>query len=161
MQKQAHSFSYEVFDSDKELAAVDEALLATARDATSHAYAPYSKFRVAAVSRLVNGKMVAGTNQENVSFPVGICAERVLLSAVSSLYPYIAIDTIAISYQRDKKESDHPISPCGICRQSLLEYQTRMNHPIRLILAGMKGKVFIIPRADYLLPLAFMSEELI
>ena len=160
MQTQSHAFSYEVFDADTELPSADAALLQMAREATGHAYAPYSKFRVGAVARLVNGKTISGTNQESASFPAGICAERVLLSALSSLYPDIAIESIAISYQQEKKESDHPISPCGICRQSLLEYELRMNHPIRLILSGMIGKVFIIPRADSLLPLAFTSEEL-
>ena len=160
MQTQSHAFSYEVFDADTELPSADAALLQMAREATGHAYAPYSKFRVGAVARLVNGKTISGTNQESASFPAGICAERVLLSALSSLYPDTAIESIAIRKKKKKKESDHPISPCGICRQSLLEYELRMNHPIRLILSGMIGKVFIIPRADSLLPLAFTSEEL-
>jgi cytidine deaminase len=160
MPRQSHSFSFEVFDADTELTAADASLLNMARKVTADAYAPYSKFKVGAVARLANGETVSGTNQENASFPAGICAERVLLSTASSLYPNTPIESIAISYHQEKKESGHPITPCGICRQSLLEYELRMNHPIRLILAGMKGKVFIIPRADSLLPLAFTNEEL-
>jgi len=160
MLRQSHSFSFEVLDTETELLPADMALLKMARVAIGNAYAPYSKFRVGAAARLANGHTVSGSNQENASFPAGICAERVLLSAIAALHPNTAIETIAISYQPEEKESEHPISPCGICRQSLLEYEHRMNHPIRLILAGMKGRVFIIPRADSLLPLAFTNDEL-
>ena len=91
---------------------------------------------------------------------VGLCAERVLLASASSLFPKIPIETIAISYKSDSVKSDHPISPCGICRQSLQEYETRVDHPIQLILGGMTGPVYVIDTASRLLPLAFTSEEL-
>ena len=84
---------------------------------------------------LQNWKMVrsvAGTNQENASYPVGICAERVLLGNAATYYPGIAIDTMAISYNSEDVKSDHPISPCGMCRQALLEYETRTEKPIRV-----------------------------
>jgi cytidine deaminase len=84
----------------------------------------------------------------------------VLLSAASSIYPGIAIETIAISYKNLRGESKHPVSPCGICRQTLAEYQERMKQPIRLILAGEEGKVYIIPQADMLLPLQFSGEDM-
>ena len=74
------------------------ALLSEAREITKFAYAPYSNFRVGAVAKLINGEKVTGTNQENASYPAGICAERTLLSTASSLFPGVAIDTIAISY---------------------------------------------------------------
>ena len=112
------------------------------------------------MARLENGEIVTGSNQENASFPVGLCAERVLLAAASSIYPKVPIETIAISYHNDNGKSDHPISPCGICRQSLLEYESRVNHPIRLILGGMEGKVYVIDNAAMLLPLSFTSEDL-
>ncbi|HTD94654.1 MAG TPA: hypothetical protein VK644_12605 [Chitinophagaceae bacterium] len=72
-------FSYELFDDISELTAEDASLLKSARQVTRSAYAPYSKFFVGAVARLANGETIAGTNQENASYPVGICAERVLL----------------------------------------------------------------------------------
>ena len=90
---------------------------------TEQAYAPYSNFHVGAVAKLENGEIVAGTNQENASYPVGICAERVLLGSAATLHPDVAIESIAISYNSEKVKSDHPISPCGMCRQSLLEYE--------------------------------------
>ncbi|HTQ66212.1 MAG TPA: cytidine deaminase [Puia sp.] len=160
MKEKEYQFSYEVYDSIHELNPGDASLLKEAQKITEQAYAPYSQFRVGAVAKLANGKHLSGTNQENASFPAGLCAERVLLSACSSLYPGIPIETIAISYQNNQNQSDHPVSPCGICRQSLQEYEQRLKHPIRLILGGMEGEVYIIPKASLLLPLAFSSEEL-
>jgi cytidine deaminase len=160
MKKDEYKFSFEVYDSVDELSEEDAWLLREAREVTQHAYAPYSHFHVGAVARLVNGEIVAGSNQENASFPVGLCAERVVLASASSLYPKLPIDSIAISYNSNSVHSDHPISPCGICRQSLQEYEMRVGHPIRLILGGMEGKVFVIDNASALLPLAFTSDEL-
>jgi len=91
---------------------------------------------------------------------VGLCAERVLLASISSVFPKIPIDTIAISYKSETQKSDHPISPCGICRQSLQEFEGRVNHPVQLILGGMQGPVYVIDSASRLLPLAFTSDEL-
>jgi len=160
MKKEKFEFSFEVYDSIDELNENDKWLLNEARHVTKRAYAPYSKFYVGAAAKLSNGKKVTGTNQENASFPVGICAERVLLGAASSLYPDTSIETIAVSYQSTIVKSDHPISPCGMCRQALQEFELRMEKPVRLILAGMEGKVYVINSASQLLPLAFTNEEL-
>lgn len=160
MKENKFEFNYTVFESIDELPEEKKKLLKEAREITAQAYAPYSNFQVGAVARLANGETVTGSNQENASFPVGLCAERVLLASVSSLYPKVPIETIAISYKSDTVKSDHPISPCGICRQSLQEYENRGNHPIQLILGGMTGPVYIIDSASRLLPLAFTSEEL-
>lgn len=161
MHENKFEFSYEVYNSIDELQKEDSWLLNEARDVTQQAYAPYSKFHVGAVAKLANGEIVAGSNQENASSPAGLCAERVLLASVSSIYPKTAIDTIAISYQGNGAISDHPISPCGVCRQSLQEFEQRTHHPIRLILGGMEGKVYIISKSSMLLPLAFTSDELL
>jgi cytidine deaminase len=67
---------------------------------------------------------------------------------------------MAVSYQSKKIKSDHPISPCGMCRQALQEFEGRSDKLIRLILAGMEGKVYVISSASLLLPLAFTNEEL-
>jgi cytidine deaminase len=160
MQQKEHRFSYEIYDSIKELKDEDAQLLDSAKTITQYAYAPYSHFRVGAVARLQNGLTVSGTNQENASFPAGICAERVLLSTASSLYPGVPIDTLAISYRTEKGPGDRPISPCGICRQSFQEFEQRTGRPFRLILGGQEGEIYIIPRAGLLLPLAFTAEEL-
>ena len=160
MKEQKFEFDYEVFNDLSELAEKDAWLLTEARNVTKEAYAPYSNFYVGAVAILANGEIVAGTNQENVSYPVGICAERVLLGSVATLHPNVPVESIAISYNGDDVKSDHPISPCGMCRQALLEYETRVNKPIRLILSGQEGKIFVIKSASLLLPFAFTKKEL-
>jgi len=160
MKQGTFQFSFDVCESIDELSQEDQQLLNEARRATDHAYAPYSNFHVGAAAKLSNGKIITGSNQENASFPVGICAERVLLGTASSLHPGLAIETMAISYASKIVKSDHPISPCGMCRQSLQEFESRMKKPIRLILGGMQGKIYVINSASQLLPLAFTSEEL-
>lgn len=154
------SFGYEVYDSIDELAPADAALAMAARQTTDSAYAPYSRFNVGAVAQLNNGETISGTNQENASYPVGICAERVLLSAASVVHPNIPINTIAISYHNLNGASTDPVSPCGMCRQALKEYEDRTKTPIRLILTGMTGKVFLIEKASQLLPFSFGGEDL-
>jgi len=160
MKEKKIEFDYEVYDSISELSKEDAWLLNEARSVTEQAYAPYSNFHVGAVAILANGEVVAGTNQENAAYPVGICAERVLLGSVATLHPNVYVKSIAISYNSDEVKSDHPISPCGMCRQALLEYETRLKAPIRLILGGMEGKVYIIKSSSQLLPFAFTSMEL-
>lgn len=155
-----HVLSVEEYESIEELDENDAWLLSEARAATQFAYAPYSNFSVGAAARLDNGEIVTGTNQENASYPAGICAERVLLSSIASQHPGVPVDTIAISYNNSKGNSDRPISPCGICRQSLAEYQHRTQKPIRLILSGMEAGVQVIDNAAGLLPLAFGSHDL-
>ena len=155
-----YQFSYELVDSIDALSAADAALLRAAQAATQLAYAPYSGFMVGAVALLENGAMVQGTNQENASYPVGICAERVLLGNVAMQYPTQKIMALAISYHSEKRTSDQPISPCGMCRQALLEFEHRTNAPIRLILGGETGKIMIIESARLLLPFAFSPREL-
>ncbi len=161
MKQKKFEFDYEVYNDISELKNEDAELLTNARAVTKHAYAPYSNFFVGAVAKLSNGETVAGTNQENASYPVGICAERVLLGNAATIFPGISIDTMAISYDSKDVKSDHPISPCGMCRQALLEYETRTEKPIRLILAGQAGNIYIVNTVSFLLPFAFTRGELI
>ncbi|HOZ98538.1 MAG TPA: cytidine deaminase [Niabella sp.] len=160
MEHATHQFSYLVAKDISELSQSDSELLVRAIALTKIAYAPYSKFQVASVARLANGKIVEGTNQENASYPVGICAERALLGSIGTLFPNEIIETIAITYQPSNGKSDRPISPCGMCRQALYEYETRVNHSIRLILAGKEGNIFIVNTVKDLLPFSFGSEDL-
>jgi cytidine deaminase len=160
MEQQKYSFAFDVYDSASELDAADAALLQQAQEATRIAHAPYSRFYVGAAARLTNGKTIVGSNQENASYSVTICAERVLLSAASSVYPGVPIETMAISYSGEHVNSSRPISPCGVCRQAIAEYEKHLQHPIRLILGGFKGKIFVIPEATSLLPFVFTEEDL-
>jgi cytidine deaminase len=150
----------QIFPDRQSLDPEDARLLEAAQLATGHAYAPYSKFRVGAAARLINGSIVTGSNQENASFPAGICAERVVLSAVSAGSPGIPITALALTYINESGEGSRPISPCGICRQTLAEYEQRFGQPIRLILGGSAGEIFIFNQATDLLPFAFNSQEL-
>jgi len=153
-------FTYNVYESGLDLPPGDNELLEAARKVTAKAYAPYSRFLVGAVAKLKNGAIISGTNQENASYPVGICAERTLLSVAAMEQKDVPIDTIAISYHNVNGESTGPISPCGMCRQSLSEYEERTRQPIRLILSGQSGKVFVLESAGLLLPLSFGGEHL-
>jgi len=154
------TINVQTFEDIRELNEDDAFLLNEARSVTQFAYAPYSNFLVGAFAKLANGETVSGTNQENASFPAGICAERTLMSAASSLFPGVGIETIAISYNNLKGSSDRPISPCGICRQTLMEFQERTQQPIRIILGGLEGSVQILENAKDLLPLVFGADDM-
>ncbi len=160
--KQEQRFEFEIYNDISELSKEDAALLEEARKTTQKAYAPYSNFLVGAAAVFNNDEKVYGTNQENASYPVGICAERVLLASASMIQTDIPIKTMAISYNNLSRNggSDRPISPCGMCRQSLAEYEERTGQSMRLILSGMEGKVMIIPSASKLLPFSFGSESM-
>jgi cytidine deaminase len=160
MEEKQYQFRYEVYETIEELKEEDKWLLEQAREATRLSYAPYSKFFVGAVALLDNGEVVAGANQENASFPAGLCAERVVLAAISSSYPKAAILTMAISYRNEKGGDHSPITPCGVCRQALQENVYKTGKSIKLILGGMDGKVMVISDTSLLLPFSFTGKEL-
>jgi cytidine deaminase len=160
MQQTSILIPLQIFPDTLALDPEDAQLLEAARQATGHAYAPYSNFRVGAALRLSDGSIITGSNQENASFPAGICAERVALSAVSAVSPGVAVTALALTYFNEMGDSSRPISPCGICRQSLAEYEQRFGQPIRVILGGSTGEIFILEKATNLLPFAFSSQEL-
>lgn len=160
MKEKKFQFSYTLVEDSLALNEEDVALLQLARKTTKKAYAPYSRFNVACAAKLANGKTVVGSNQENASYPVGICAERALLATVGTQYADEPIVTLAVSYHSQNGSSNRPISPCGMCRQALSEYEKRTGSPIRLLLSGMEGPVYIINTIKDLLPLAFSNEDL-
>jgi cytidine deaminase len=160
MQHSSIQIPVQIFPDRKALDSDDARLLEAADEAIGHAYAPYSNFRVGAALRLSDGSIVTGSNQENASYPAGICAERVALSALSALHPGKAVNALALTYINESGESTRPISPCGICRQSLVEYEQRFEQKIRLILGGSTGEIFVLNKATDLLPFAFSSQEL-
>lgn len=139
-----------------DLSASDRALVEEARRATRRAYAPYSHFHVGAALRLDNGEVVTGANQENAAFPSGTCAERTACYYAHARYPQAQFDTIAIAAADDDGvEPSNPISPCGACRQALLEYETLKGSGVRVLLAGRDGLVQCVGSIRDLLPLAF------
>lgn len=154
------TFDYEEYDSIDDLSAADAHLITEARKATEIAYAPYSNFLVGAYALLNSGEFIKGSNQENASYPVGVCAERALLASVGQLFPNEPIVSMAISYNNLNGESNRPLSPCGMCRQALQEYEGRVHQPIRLLLSGMEGKVLVINKSTNLLPFSSSGDDL-
>ena len=144
----------EVFDYD-ELDATQKQLVDCAKKYTEHSYAPYSHFRVGAAILLDNGEIVCGSNQENAAFPSSTCAERTACYYAHSRYPESSFVTIAIAARDTTGQFiENPISPCGACRQALLEYETLAKHPVPVLLVG-KDKIYRLPSVKSLLPLAF------
>lgn len=141
-----------------DLSPLDMELMNRAVAAAREAYAPYSHFHVGAALMLTNGKMVVGSNQENAASPSGACAETVALTQAGVLYPKVAIRDMAIVALK-KEQLTGQISPCGNCRQVMLEYEKRGGSPIRILLCG-KEKVRILSSAKSLLPLSFSEEDL-
>jgi len=160
MKKKSIHFDYTEFDSLEELDKTDRLLLNTARQALSTSYAPYSGFKIGSAVLLDNGKIVVGSNQENASFPSGICGERAAIYAARSLHPDHTIKVIAIANSKQKGATHRAAAPCGQCRQAILEYEHLFDHPIKLILAGDQGSIIIVHRVADLLPLGFGADFL-
>ena len=138
-----------------ELSEAEQHLVDAAIEATERSYAVYSHFHVGAALLLENGKTVIGCNQENVSYPAGICAERTAIYSAGAQYPDTPIEMMAIAARgTDGRLQAEPISPCGICRQVMAESETRFHHPIRILLYGTKH-IYIIEGVKDLLPLSF------
>ena len=150
-----HNITYASFPSPDDLAPQDRDLLARAKKALPHSYSPYSNFQVAAAARLEDGTVVTGWNTENASYPMCICAEPATLAAAASQRPGMAVVAMAITVKSASQVLDQPASPCGSCRQQLHEHETRFGQPIKLILRGEEGPVYVFDRAGDLLPFGF------
>lgn len=138
-----------------ELDTADRTLVDMARDATFRSYAPYSHFCVGAAILLDNGEIVPGSNQENVAYPSGTCAERSACFYAHARYPEARFRAIAIAARgTDGKFVTSPVAPCGACRQALLEYEMLAGDNVKVILVGSE-EIYILPSVKSLLPLAF------
>ena len=134
-----------------ELNEQEQSLVRQAIEATSRSYAPYSHFNVL----LKNGKTIIGCNQENAAFPAGICAERSAIFAAGAQYPDQPVIMLAIAARNSKGElQEEPISPCGVCRQVIIETETRFQQPIRILLYGSRH-IYIVDGIKQLMPLSF------
>ena len=143
----------------EELKENQQDLLKKAHQVCLGAYAPYSMFKVGASLILKNGKIINGSNQENVAYPSGLCAERVAIFNAGSNFPNQIIKQIAIVAHADFN-LNKPIMPCGSCRQAMIEYEQKQGDKIEVLLQGNKGNVFISESVSNLLPYAFECEEL-
>lgn len=141
----------------EELSSKEQALVTKAMQATNNSYAKYSDFRVGAACLLANGQIVIGANQENAAYPSGLCAERTAIFAAQANYPDQPISTLAIAARNADGFIKSPISPCGACRQVILEIEDRYKQPVRILLYGKDGILCINTIKD-LLPFSFIDD---
>ena len=152
--------SYDELDSATDLTAAEQATWQAARDATGHAYAPYSGFHVGAALLLADGTIFRGTNQENAAYPSGLCAERTALFGLAASQPqHVAIVCMAVA-ARPNGGDFGPALPCGACRQVMLEYEARQGRPIPLLLPSRAGTILRFKSLSALMPFNFSADDL-
>lgn len=151
---------FEVYNSAADLSKKEAELLLEAQKMVKTAYAPYSEFHVGAAVLLENGKIVTGNNQENAAYPSSLCAERVAIFYAGAQYPNVPVKAIAISVKSKNMVIKVPLSPCGGCRQVIAEYENKFEKPIRIIMSGEKGQIYIAESIESLLPLMFTKKYL-
>ncbi len=142
-----------------ECSQTEKKLIEAAKEATKKAYAPYSQFKVGAAVLLKNGEIIAGNNQENAAYPSGLCAERTAVFSANANYPDQPVEAIAITAWHNGHFTNDVITPCGGCRQVLLEAENRFQTPIKIIMYG-HDTVYVLDSAKDLLPLSFGSDSL-
>jgi len=160
MEKRTYGFDYIVYDSLEELSFEYQDLMRSAVSSRKNAYAPYSKFQVGAAVLLENGVTVIGSNQENASYPAGVCAERVAVLHAGAKHPGVAIRAIAISATSEKHQVTKPVSSCGICRQTMAEFEQKQKKPITILMMGEVGPIIQCDSVLDLIPFAFDSSFL-
>lgn len=143
----------------EELSDNEKTLVEKAKEQIVKAYAPYSGFHVGAAIELINGEIFAGSNQENAAYPSGLCAERVAMFYANAQYQDTPVATLAIAAHTNGKFLESPITPCGACRQVLLETETRFEKDITILLYGSK-EIYRIENVKQLLPLSFEKNNL-
>ena len=152
--------NFEVYDAVEELPETIQDLMKEEVLARDNAYAPYSQFKVGAALVLDNQEVVTGSNQENASYPSGLCAERTAIYYAGARYPDAQIENIAISAKSMKHKVDAPVPPCGACRQALVEYEVKQKAEIAVYFMGESGKVMKANSIKDLLPLIFDNSAL-
>jgi cytidine deaminase len=153
-------FILTVFDNLNELPSDIIELMEQAIEARQKAYAPYSNFYVGAAILLDNGEIVTGSNQENASYPSGLCAERTAVYYAGAKYPNAKMLKMAITAASQNQKTESPIPPCGACRQALAEYEVKQKAPIEIYFMGESGKVVKSESLANLLPLVFDKSAL-
>jgi cytidine deaminase len=134
-------------------------LLQVAKDKTKDAYCPYSHYHVGAAALLADGQVITGANQENAAYPSGLCAERTTLFAANANNPQTAVEALAVACYTNGHFTADPASPCGACRQVMLETESRYGKPMKVLLYGER-ECYVFESAKDLLPVCFTSENL-
>ena len=152
-----HSFSYEIHSDWKDLSVEDQVLVDRAYEAMESAYAPYSQFKVGASARLDNDAIVTGSNQENSAYPSGLCAERVALFHIGANYPKQTVQTLCVVAKGDLIPVEKLLSPCGACRQVMLETENRQTNKIKVIIVNQDRRALVLSSVIDLLPFGFSA----
>ena len=160
MQKRNISISLDEYNSLDELNSQDQILCIEAKKAMSNSHSPYSGFRVGVAVQLESGQIVYGSNQENVAYPSGLCAERVALFMIGTTYPDDKILSMAITAQTDHFLIKEPVTSCGACLQVMAEYEKKQSHPINVLFYCLNGTIIRTTGIKTLLPFAFEETRL-
>jgi len=158
--KTSLSITYETYDQLQELNGDDHSLCLKAAAALSTSYSPYSNFKVAAAVRLNDGKVITGSNQENMAYPSGLCAERVALFTVGAAYPDAVIESMVITAHTDNFKIEQPISCCGACLQVMAEFERKQNREIDILFYCLDGQIIKVKGLKNLLPFSFVEDRL-
>src|ERR1700743_1812034 len=153
--------NFEEYTSVEELEQADKELCLEAVKALANSHSPYSKFRVGVAMRLQSGKILHASNQENVAYPSGLCAERVALFNWGANYPNDPIETMAITAHTDEFVINKPITSCGSCLQVLAEYEKKQDRQITILLYCQKGPIWKIKGIQNQLPFLFYEDRLV
>ncbi|HEX7367677.1 MAG TPA: cytidine deaminase [Pelobium sp.] len=160
MIKKEINIAFEDFESINELSEADNSLCLEAVKALDNSYSPYSKFKVGVAVKLASGKIVYGSNQENVAYPSGLCAERVALFTIGANYPNDPIISMAVTASTDNFELTKPITSCGACLQVMAESEQRQNEEIDILLYCIGGPVWKTKGVKSFLPFMFVEDRL-
>lgn len=152
--------SFEHYDSINELNEKDIALCNLAEQALTGSYSPYSNFKVGTAIRLVSGETILGSNQENLAYPSGLCAERVALFNIGHNRPDAVIESMAITAKTENFEITKPITSCGGCLQVMAEFERKQKTPITVIFYCLNGEILKMPSVKSLLPFSFVEDRL-
>lgn len=157
MEQKHLTLHYCEYASLEELPEAAQQLMRKAQDATLTAYSPYSHFSVGAAVLLADGTIVTGSNQENIAYPSGLCAERTALFSASAHHPDLAVVALAV-VGRDAEGRLVEASPCGACRQAMAEYELRYGSKLQVYCYLQGGKIRQVTGIESLLPFGFDAD---
>lgn len=160
MDQKTFTINYQTFHSLTELSQDDQLLCASAEKALDTSYSPYSKFRVGTAIKLANGEVVTGSNQENVAYPSGLCAERVALFTIGVAHPNAVVEKMVITARSENFEIEKPVTSCGACLQVMVEFEQKQQQEIEVLFYCINGEILKTKGIKNLLPFAFVEERL-
>ncbi len=151
---------FQSYERIEQLDAATQKLCKTSETALQNAYAPYSSFSVGTAIELADGTIVQGSNQENVAYPSGLCAERVALFAIGATNPKAVIKKMVITASTPNFKIINPVTSCGACLQVMAEFEKKQNEPIQVLFYCLGGEVLKINSVKDLMPFSFVEERL-